>query len=96
MEQLVTIELLGQLYTFKTEAELSKAKEVADLLAEEVSRVETQLEGKSPPITKQTILVLAALNIASENSKLKKEHSDLANDISKRSANLIGRLDKLF
>lgn len=87
LEQLVTIELFGQPYTFKVEEESSKAKEVADLLVNEVTKVE--LSTKSSTITKQTILILAALNIASENYKLKKIYSDM----SERSANLIRELD---
>jgi len=38
-------------------------------------------------------LILAALNIANENIKLKKSHSDLLMDISKKSADLIHTLD---
>jgi cell division protein ZapA (FtsZ GTPase activity inhibitor) len=38
-------------------------------------------------------LILAALNIANENIELKKNHSDLLKDISKRSKNLIRALD---
>ncbi len=93
MEQFVTIELLGQSYTFKAEADSSNAKEVADLLVEEVAKVETELSTKSSTIAKQTILILAALNIASENYKLKKKYSDMLQNISERSANLIRELD---
>ncbi len=92
MEQLVTIELLGQSYTFKAEADSSNAKEVADLLVKEVAKVETELSTKSS-IAKQTILILAALNIASENYKLEKKYSDMLQNISERSANLIRELD---
>jgi cell division protein ZapA (FtsZ GTPase activity inhibitor) len=45
LEQLVTIELFGKPYTFKAKSEVKKAKEVADLLAKEVSRVESQKSG---------------------------------------------------
>jgi len=92
LEQLVTIELLGQSYTFKAEADSSNAKEVADLLVKEVAKVETELSTKSS-IAKQTILILAALNIASENYKLEKKYSDMLQNISERSANLIRELD---
>ena len=93
MEQLVTIELFGQPYTFKTESDASKAKEVADYLVEEVARIETQHSTISSNVTKLTTLILAALNIANENFELNKKHSDLLKDISKRSTNLIRALD---
>ncbi len=93
MEQLVTIELFGQPYTFKTESDVTNAREVADFLIKEVAKVETQLSSKSSKITKLATLILAALNIANENVELKKTHSDLLRDISERSASLIRVLD---
>ena len=91
MEQLVTIELFGQPYTFKAESNVTHAKEVADYLVEEVARIEKQHPSQSSG-TKLTTLLLAALNIANENVELKKSHLDLLSNISKRSANLIHAL----
>ncbi len=93
MEQLVTIELFGQPYTFKTESDVADAKEVADYLVKEVTKIETQHLSKSPSVTKLATLILAALNIANENIGLKNKHSVLLRDISKRSANLVNTLD---
>jgi cell division protein ZapA len=93
LEQLVTIELFGQPYTFKTETDVSKAKEVADYLVEEVARIETQHSKISSNVTKLNTLILAALNISNENIELKKNHSDLLRDISTRTTNLIRALD---
>ena len=93
MEQLVTIELFGQPYTFKAEADVNDAKEVADHLVKEVTRIEPQHSSKSS-VNKLATLILAALNIANENIKLKKSYSDLLKDISKRSTNLIYLLDE--
>jgi cell division protein ZapA (FtsZ GTPase activity inhibitor) len=93
LEQLVTIELFGQPFTFKAEADVSNAKEVAGHLVKEVSRIEPQHSSKSS-VNKLATLILAALNIANENIKLKKSYSDLLKDISKRSTNLIHILDE--
>lgn len=93
MEQLVTIKLFGQAYTFKAESEVTRAKEVADFLVREVTRVETEQAGKSADITKLTIMILAALNIANENYELKMNHSNLLRNVYKRSAGLIRMLD---
>ncbi len=95
MEQLVTIDLLGQPYTFKAESEVTRAKEVADFLAKEVARVEAKQLSKSSNINKFAILILAALNIADENIELKSNHSDLLRNISERSVNLIRALDAI-
>ncbi|OEU67561.1 MAG: hypothetical protein BBJ57_12310 [Desulfobacterales bacterium PC51MH44] len=92
MEQLVTIEIFGQPYTFKTDSDVVNAKEVADYLVQEVTKIETQDSSKSS-VTKFTTLLLAALNIANENIEMKKKYSDSLKNFSKRSMNLIRTLD---
>ena len=93
MDQLVTIELFGKPYTFKAESEVKKAKEVADLLTKEVSRVESQRPGDSSTTSQLTTLMLAALNIAYQNMELENNYSKILQDISERSEELIRKID---
>ena len=93
MEQIVTIELFGQSHTFKANAEVAEAAQVADLLAEEVARVENQQAGQVTNISKLTILMLAALNIANEHMELKRNYGKLTREIAERSGSLIRTLD---
>jgi cell division protein ZapA (FtsZ GTPase activity inhibitor) len=93
LDEIVTIELFGQTYTFKANAEVTKAKEVADHLVKEVSRIEDQQTDQLSNMSKLTILMLAALNIANENMELKRNHSKLLHDVTDRTANLIDTLD---
>jgi cell division protein ZapA (FtsZ GTPase activity inhibitor) len=93
LEQTVTIELFGQPHTFKTDTDVTKAKEVADLLVKEVERVKSQQIDPSTNISRQKILILAALNIANENVELKRNHSKLLHDVAQRTTSLIGTLD---
>ena len=93
MEQIVTIELFGQPHTFKADSDVTKAKEVADLLVEAVARVESQQNDQLSNISRQKILILAALNIANEHMELKRNHSKLLHDVAQRTTNLIGRLN---
>jgi cell division protein ZapA (FtsZ GTPase activity inhibitor) len=93
LEQIVTIELFGQPHTFKADSDVTKAKEVADLLAEAVARVESQQNDPLSNISRQKILILAALNIANEHMELKRNHSKLLHDVAQRTTNLIGRLN---
>lgn len=93
MEQLVTIELFGRPFTFKAEKDISRAKEVADFLVREVSKVENQLSGKSSTINKQAILIMAALNIADAYFKCKQNHKDLLEIVSDRTSGLLHELD---
>ena len=93
MEQIVTIELFGQPHTFKADSDVTKAKEVADLLVEAVARIESQQSDPLSNISRQKILILAALNIANEHMELKRNHSKLLHDVAQRTTNLIGRLN---
>jgi len=93
LEQLVTIELFGKPYTFKAESEVEKAKEVANLLTKEVSRVESQQTGEPSTASQLTTLMLAALNIAYQNMELENNYSNILQDISERSAKLIRKIN---
>ena len=93
MEEIVTIELFGQTHTFKANSEVTKAQAVADLLVKEVSRIEDQQANQSSNMSKLTILMLAALNIANENIELKNNHAKLLHDVADRTTNLIQTLD---
>ncbi len=93
MEQLITIELFGQPYKFKSAPETENAQEVADVLVKEVGRIQDQQSEEAPGITQIAILILAALNIANENMELKKNYSTLQETVSKRSDTLKRLLD---
>jgi cell division protein ZapA len=93
LDQTVTIDLLGQPFTFKTDSSLSEAKAVADFFAKSVIDVQTQCGGQVPTPDKRAILILAALNITSELFDLKKKHQGLLEDINQRSAQLINTLE---
>jgi len=93
LDEIVTIELFGQTHTFKANAEVTKAKEVADHLVKAVSQIQDQQADQSSNMSKLTILMLAALNIANENMELKRNHSKLIHDVKDRTANLIDTLD---
>jgi cell division protein ZapA (FtsZ GTPase activity inhibitor) len=95
LEQIVTIELFGQPYSFKVESEIQTAKAVAELLVKEVDKVQLQQSEQSSTISNLTVLILAALNIANENMELKENHSKFSHKICERSTRLIGRLDEI-
>jgi cell division protein ZapA (FtsZ GTPase activity inhibitor) len=94
LEHFVTIELFGQPYTFKSDAEASKAKEVADLLVQEVAKIQEQQGGPSAHIPKLTILILAALNISNRIVQLKNDYGEFAEKMAERSDRLNRMLDE--
>ncbi len=93
MEQLLTIEIFGQPYTFHTDSDLTKAKSVADVLVREINLIENQQKESGGDLNKNTMLVLAALNIANQNQELKQKHENLIETITKRATQLIRSMD---
>lgn len=93
MDQLVTIEIFGQPFTFKADGHVSKARAVAEYFEKEVSKVETQLGGKGGAVDKRAILILAALNITHELLQYKKESQELMGELIERSDGLLHQLD---
>jgi cell division protein ZapA (FtsZ GTPase activity inhibitor) len=94
LDQFVTIELFGQPYTFRADREVSKAREVADLLVEEVSRIQDQQAAQTPHIPKLTILIIAALNMAHQILQLKMDNGEIVDHVSDRCEKLNRILDE--
>lgn len=93
MEQLLTIEILGQPFTFKTDSDIAEAKEMADYVAKSVDQASAHFANQTQIADNRAVLVLAALNIANEYFELKKNHQQLLNDLSRRSDKLLYALD---
>jgi cell division protein ZapA (FtsZ GTPase activity inhibitor) len=94
VENLITIELFGQTYTFKTESEVAFAEAVADSLVKEVARIQDSESIQSSELTKLTVMILAALNFAKENNELKSKHAEFLRKVAERSNHLLSRLDE--
>ena len=94
MDQLLSIEVLGQPFTFKSDTDVSESRAVADYVANTVKQVKSQCANQTPTPDKRAILILTALNIASEYYELKKKHQQLLHDIDTRSVNLLNALDE--
>lgn len=93
MDQLLTIDVLGQPFTFKTDSDKTDAKAVADYVVQAVNSIHAQGKQKAQLLDKRAILILAALNIANDYFNLHKKYQELLQDIDHRSANLIQVLE---
>ena len=93
MEQVLTIEVLGQPFTFKTDSDESNARAVADFVVKSVDQAKKQCAQKTLSPDKGAILILTALNIANEYFDLRQKHQKLMQDMSKRSTNLLNSLE---
>jgi cell division protein ZapA (FtsZ GTPase activity inhibitor) len=93
LDQHVTIEIFGHPFTFKADRDISKAKEVAAYLEEEVGKVERQLSDSSVSINKRAILILAALNIANEYFEMKENQAVLLEMMAQKTTGLLDSLN---
>ena len=91
-ENLITIKLFGRSYNFKTESDVNKANEVADILVGEVNKIIEKTSGQQPEMTKFTVLMLAALNMASEIYEIKQNQTHFMSELNEKSS----RLSKLL
>lgn len=93
MENIITIELFGEKYSFKAESGVANASEIAGLLTKEVASIEEQISANAVNMNKISIVALAALNIISQYTEMKQAHADFMDKLSKRSALLTEKID---
>jgi cell division protein ZapA len=93
VDQLLTIEVLGQPFTFKSDSNESEARAVADFVSQSIDQVKSQFADQVPSPDKRAVLILAALNIASEYFDLKKKYQEVLDDINQRSEHLLNTLE---
>jgi len=93
VDQVLTLDILGQPFTFKADVDVADAKAVADYVVESVDRARSQCAQKTAGIDKRAILILTALNITNEYFELKKRHQRLLDDLNQRSEDLLQSLE---
>ncbi len=93
MDQLVTINIFGQPFSFTSETDTARAQTVAGQLESEIARIEEQQSGVQSEKAKIAILISAALNIANENFELKTNYSELLHNVEIQSKRLLQLLE---
>lgn len=86
MQTKAEIRILGQKYTIRGDVSEKEMKELAAYVDEKIKEV----LDKSPSITPLNAAILAALNIAGEFHKLKKEQKELAQRLTEKTQALSG------
>ncbi|MFO7930256.1 MAG: cell division protein ZapA [Thermodesulfobacteriota bacterium] len=93
MEQIITIELLGEHFKFKVDPDSRiDAKEVTDRLIEEVNQAASRFPSHARKTNKLAIVVSAALNIARQHVELSMHHGEFVNSVAGRAA----RMDRMI
>jgi len=94
LEQLITIEILGQHYTFKADDSLVDPQNVAHFLMEEVRKLEIGQADQTADTSRFVMLLQAALNISSGHLKLKQQLAAVSDRISLKTERLHGALNR--
>jgi cell division protein ZapA len=87
--QRVEVEILGQKYTIKSEADPKYVKEIAAYVEKRAKSVEGQIRGQDPV----KALALAALYIADELFRAREELSKYEGDLPKRIGAMVDLLE---
>ena len=89
MDRIINIELFGQSYKFRAEAQLFHAEKIADYVIEQVERARASAEVPG----KLDTVILAALNIANDYFEMKRRCDEVLKDIDRRCTVLIENID---
>lgn len=93
MEQIITVELLGEYFNFKVDSDSRiDAKEVTERLVSEVNEIASRFPLHAQKTNKLAILVSAALNIARQNVELSMYYGEFVNAVAGRAA----RMDQMI
>ena len=95
-ENLISIKLFGSSYNFKTESDVDKATAIADILVKEVEKIQEDISGQPPEMTKFTVLMLAALHMASELYEIKQNQTHFISKLNEKSSRLTKLLEDGF
>ncbi|MBL0712200.1 MAG: cell division protein ZapA [Desulfosarcina sp.] len=93
MEQLITIDVFGQSYTFKADAGITDPKVVAEFLTQEVRKIDAGQSSSLAGNSQFVLLLQAALNISSEHMHLKQQLTEMSNRISEQTERLYSLLE---
>ena len=88
MEQVIKIEILGETFKFKSDANRQNLKEVLRHLMTELHKVEEQFPPHALKTNKVAIMVMTALNISKQYVELANNHTDFLEIVSTRTSKL--------
>ncbi len=89
MDRIVAVQILGQEYQFKVDSQREDAQAAVDYLKAKVE----EIQGKVRNMSEHKIIMLAALNIASDLYELKREFEFYRSLTDQRSQSLIDVID---
>ena len=92
MEQLISIDVFGQTYTFKADAGKTDPRRVAEFLAEAVRKIDPGQSSRPAGNSQFILLLQAALNITSEHMQLRQQLTEMSHRIAEQTERLYSLL----
>lgn len=90
MKRAVTVEVAGQKFTLKTEADEAYVKSLAKLVTEKFDEV----KAATRTISTQSLAILAAMNIADELLQTRRRTSELKQRVRDKSKTILELIEK--
>jgi cell division protein ZapA (FtsZ GTPase activity inhibitor) len=96
LEQLITIDVFGQTYTFKADAGKTDPEMVADFLMKAVRKIDRDQGNRSAGSSQFILLLQAALNISNEHMQLRQQMAEMAHRIAEQTERLSGLIESSY
>lgn len=92
MDNIISIELFKQVYKFKTDLDQEVTREAVVALQNAVQKIMGDAAGNTPVSERQAVLMMAALDIASDQIRLKQQYEELLGRVKSCSDSLVAKL----
>lgn len=94
MDEIIKIELFGEEFQFKADAQVEDPQKIADFLTRYIDEAEGVIGNNIGDRNKIAILLLAAMNLSKELTEIKWQSSQLQQDVNENISSLIEKLNK--
>jgi cell division protein ZapA (FtsZ GTPase activity inhibitor) len=94
LERILEIELFGESFKFKADAEDKYAEKVIDFLRGKVDYLNENNDLPKNEVNKFAQLLLVTLNICTEYFELKEQHDGMLKNIQVRSSKIVEKIDQ--
>lgn len=92
MDNIISIELFKQVYKFKTDLDPKLTRQAVEILQNAVAKVQDGSSAPAPLAERQILLTMAALDLISDQIRLKQQYEELLDQLKSRSDSLIAKL----
>lgn len=92
MDNVISIELFKQVYKFKTDLDYRQSQEAVVALQNAVQKILGENGGNVPMSERQAVLMMAALDMANDQIRLRRQYDELLGRVKSCSDSLVAKL----